>query len=241
MAVQASEKVVLLTGASGGIGRAIALRLSADGMRLAMCGRNAGRLQETAGATGRADEHLILVGDLTDEAHLAACVRRTVEAYGHLDALVNCAGLAMNKPLEETTAEEYDRIMSINARTPYLLCRLALPELRRSQEATIVNIGSVVAHTGYAMQSAYTASKHALLGMTRALAKEVWRDGIRVHIVSPGGVDTDMIRVARPDLAAGMIPPETVADTVSFLIGFRGRAVIDEIQMHREGKEPFLT
>lgn len=231
----------LVTGASGGIGRAIALELARMGMNLTLCGRREDRLKEVARETGRPEDMLVVAGDLTDEAHLTRCVSDTLERFGRLDVLVNNAGMALNRPFEETSTEEFDKILSINVRTPFLLCRQALPALRESK-GVILNIGSVVSHNGYAQQAAYTASKHALLGMTKALAKEVWQDGVRVHVISPGGVATDMIRIARPDLdMSGMILPEEVAEMAAYLIGYPGNAVIDEIQMHRPGKEPFLS
>lgn len=231
----------LVTGASGGIGRAIALELARMGMNLTLCGRREDRLKEVARETGRPEDMLVFAGDLTDETHLTRCVSDTLERFGRLDVLVNNAGMALNRPFEETSTEEFDKILSINVRTPFLLCRQALPALRESK-GVILNIGSVVSHNGYAQQAAYTASKHALLGMTRALAKEIWQDGVRVHVISPGGVATDMIRVARPDLdMSGMILPEEVAEMAAYLIDYPGNAVIDEIQMHRPGKEPFLS
>lgn len=233
-------RVALITGAGGGIGSAVAAKLAALGMNLALCGRRENRLQEVAERTGRPGDMLVLPGDLTDEAHVRECVERTCARFGGLDVLVNNAGMALNRPFEGTSTEDFDRLLAINVRAPFLLCREALPALRRSDRATIVNIGSVVAHEGYAGQAAYTASKHALLGMTRALAKEVWRDGVRVHMVSPGGVNTDMIRIARPDLSGeGMIGPDEVAEMVELLVRMRGNAVVDEIRLHRTGKEPF--
>ena len=233
-------RVALITGASSGIGRAIALKFAELGMNLVLCGRREEKLWQTAEATGRPEDMVVIAGDLTDEAHLVSCVAITRARFGRLDVLVNNAGMALNCPFEETSAEEFDRIMQINVRTPFLLCREALPDLKQSDRATIINIGSVVSHVGYADQAAYTASKHALLGMTRALAKEVWKDGVRVHLIAPGGVDTDMVRIARPDLdSAGMIQAEEVAEAASWFVRFRGNAVIDEIKLHRVGKEPY--
>ena len=125
---------------------------------------------------------------------------------------------------------------------PYLLTQKALPYIKKSDRASIINIASVVAHNGYPQQSAYVASKHALLGFTKSLATEVYNDGVRVHAISPGGVYTDMIKIARPDLTAdGMIMPNEIADIVMFLLKNRGNAVIDEIIVHRVNKQPFLT
>ena len=116
-----------------------------------------------------------------------------------------------------------------------------LPLLKKSDAATIINIASVVAHSGYPLQSIYTASKHALLGMTKSLAAEYYQENIRVHAISPGGVYTDMVKISRPDLTSeGMIMPEEIADIVHFLLVNRGNAVIDEICVHRLNKEPFL-
>ena len=234
-------RVALITGAGGGIGRAIALRLSEAGMRLALVGRDAEKLRATAALTGRAEDMLVLPADLTRDGAAAEVLTATAARFGGLDALVNNAGMALSCPFEDTDIADFDRIMAINVRAPFLLCQGALPLLRKSACPVIVNLGSVVSHKGYALQSAYAASKHALLGMSAALSKEVAPEGIRVHVVSPGGVYTDMVKIARPDLSPeGMIVPEEVAEAVAFLIEHRGNAVIDEIQLHRAGKEPFL-
>jgi len=235
-------KIALVTGAGSGIGRAIALKLAKLGMNIVLCGRREEKLWAVAEETRRPEDMVVIAGDLTDEAHLACCVAITKARFGGLDVLVNNAGMALNRPFEETSTEEFDRIMAINVRTPYLLTREALPLLKESDRATVINIGSVTSYSGYADQSAYSASKHALLGMTRALAKEVQKDGIRVHLVAPGGVDTDMVRIARPDLSGeGMIQADEVAEAVAYLVARRGNAVIDEIRRHRVGKEPFIS
>ena len=235
-------KIALITGASGGIGRAIAVRLAEDGMHLVLCGRNIEKLNETACLTGREKDMLVLPIDLNGSAAVEEVFEKTISRFGGLDALINNAGLAQSVPFEEIPEAEYDRIMLINTKIPFLMCQRALPLLRKSEVPTIINIGSVVAHDGYAEQAAYAASKHALLGMTRALAKEVYQDGIRVHLIAPGGVDTDMVRIARPDLNTdGMIQAQEVAEAAAYLIQQRGNAVVDEIRLHRAGKEPFLT
>ena len=99
----------------------------------------------------------------------------------------------------------------------------------------------MVGHAGYPLQSAYAASKHAILGFSKSLASEVYKDGVRVHVICPGGVYTDMVKVARPDLTGeGMISAEEIAEIIRFLLTCRGNAVIDEIKVHRVNKEPFL-
>ena len=235
-------KIALITGASGGIGSCIARRFAQDGISLALLGRSEEKLAATAASVREYGvETLLLPGDLLDDAYLEDCFAAVKERFGGLDILVNNAGMALSRSFEETTMAEFDRIMALNARVPYLACHLALPLLRCSECASILNIASVVAHKGYPLQSAYAASKHALAGFTKALAAEEYKNGVRVHLISPGGVFTDMVRIARPDLTGeDMILPEDIAEIAAFFIEHRTNAVIDEICVHRSGKEPFL-
>ena len=231
-----TDKTALVTGAGGGIGREIAARIKAAGANVAICGRNAEKLQETARVIGGALE---LPGDLLDVEYAQSCVDKTAAAFGGLDILVNNAGVALSRPFEKTSLEEFERVMDTNVRAPFVLSQRALPYLRRAR-GRIINIASVVAHKGYPLQSAYAASKHALLGLSKSMANELYKDGVRVHVVSPGGVYTDMAKVARPDLEPdGLITAGEIADTVMFLLSLDKNAVVDEICLHRQGKEPF--
>ena len=210
-------------------------------MKLALVGRNADKLMRTAALTGRPLDMLVLPTDITTSRGIDDIMRILEGHFKGLDVLVNNAGMALNCPFEQTGEADFDRIMALNVKAPFVLCQRTLKLLRQSECPTIINIGSVVAHQGYVQQAAYAASKHALLGMTKALAKEVSGEGIRVHIISPGGVYTDMIAVARPDLTPeGMIQPEEVAELAAWLVSHRGGAVIDEIRLHRAAKEPFM-
>ena len=239
--VDLNGKRALITGAGSGIGRAIALRLAEEGMRLALVGRSADKLVRTAALTGRPLDMLVLPADITTPRGIEDIMHVMEGHFRGLDVLVNNAGMALNCPFEEISEADFDRIMALNVKAPFVLCQRSLKLLRTSECPTILNIGSVVAHSGYARQAAYAASKHALLGLTKALAKEVSGEGIRVHMISPGGVYTDMVRVARPDLSPeGMIQPEEVAELAAWLIIHRGNAVVDEICLHRANKEPFL-
>lgn len=232
-----------ITGAGGGIGRAIAVALAKEGAKLVLFGgNNKEKLNETLSAvTACGGECYVKAGNLTDDKFITENFVAAVEEFGAPDILINNAGATLNSSFESTNIETFDKIMNINARAPYLLTQTALPYLKKSKSASIINIASVVAHQGYVNQSAYSASKHALLGFTKSLAAEVYKDGIRVHAISPGGVYTDMVKISRPDLTAeGMIMPEDIADIVMFILTHRTNAVIDEINVHRANKEPFL-
>ena len=232
------NKICMITGAGGGIGSAIAEALFASGYKLVLMGRNAEKLKKVA--NGR--QCLILPGDICDDNYIKEVAEKTVATYGGIDVLINNAGIAQSKAITEISMEEYDRIMHTNARAPFLLCKTTLPYLEKSSFGTIINIASVTAHKGYALQSAYAASKHALVGFSKALGKEYYQKGVRVHVISPGAVFTDMVKISRPDLTEeGMLLPKDIAETVLYLLKMRSSAsVADEIQLHRESKEPFM-
>ena len=160
--------------------------------------------------------------------------------FGGIDLLVNNAGYAISKSLEETDYHEWDHSMAVNARAPFFICKEAIPYLRESACATIINISSVVGRLGYVHQAAYAASKHALMGFSKVLAKEVQPLGIRVHTIAPGGVATDMVKTMRADIdVSQLIQPEEIADIVEFFLRHRGNAMIDNIDVRRANGTPF--
>lgn len=236
------NKVAVITGAGGGIGKATAVVLAREGVKLALLGgRSHERLETTAQAVQTEGAEVVsFPGDLTDDSFLDESMRKIKDHFGSIDILINNAGMAHNEPFEQTSVDIMDKMYRINVRTPFVLSQKALPYLRQSDYPTIVNIASSLGHKGYAGQSAYSASKHALRGLSKVIANELYTEGIRVHTVCPGGVYTDMLAVARPDLdSEGMIMPDDVAETILFLLLFRTNAVVDEINIRREGKPPY--
>lgn len=234
-------KVVIVTGAGRGIGRSIALKLAAGGVNISLAARTKADLnavQSEIEALG--GQAAIFPTDVRREEEIAALIQNTVERFGQLDILVNNAGIGVFGPLVEASAEQWDHVMAVNARGTFLLCRESIPYLKQQDQSFIVNITSVVGVKGYGNQTIYSASKHAVMGMTKALAKEVQHDGIRVHAICPGGVDTDMVSQARPDLDRSvLIQPEDIANTVLFLVSQQGNAVIDEIHIRRASSTPW--
>jgi 3-oxoacyl-[acyl-carrier protein] reductase len=235
-------RVALVTGASRGIGRAICIALAEEGATIVLAARAMDKLKETAEqVTATGGKAHIIPAELTDEQSIKNLIRSTGESCSRLDILVNNAGITHSAKLEETLTEDYDRCMSINARAPFILCREALPLLKKAEKAYIINIASVVGVKAYALQSAYTSSKHALRGMTMALAEELKGSNIRVHLLCPGGVDTELVTKVRPDIKKhDLMQPEEIAELVLYLVTHKGNAVIDELHIRRAASTPWF-
>ncbi|MHC4534995.1 MAG: SDR family oxidoreductase [Planctomycetota bacterium] len=242
MSNQLASKVAIVTGASRGIGRAISIALAQEAATVVLAARSTEKLQEVAEnvtkAGGKAE---IVVTELTEEESIKNLVKTTNEKFSRLDILINNAGVTHSAKLEHTTTEDWQRCISINARAPFILCRDALPLLKKSQAAYIINIASVVGVKGYPLQSAYTSSKHALRGMTISLAEELKGSNIRVHLLCPGGVDTDLVGLVRPDIKKDeLMQPEEIAELVLYLVTHKGNAVIDELHIRRAASTPWF-
>lgn len=236
-----TSRVAIVTGAGRGIGRAIAVSLASAGVRVVLAARTAEQLNQTRTAIERAGgSALSVTTDVSREDDVRRLVAAALNAYERLDIVVNNAAAGRFGPLESTTAEDWDMVMGVNVRGPFLVCREALAHLRKQPVSWIVNVASVVAVKGYVNQSLYTASKHALLGMTKSLAREVQKDNVRVHAILPGGVDTEFVGGARPDLDRSvLISPQEVADAVLYLVGQSGIAITDEIHIRRSAATPW--
>ena len=242
MSEKLAGKVAIVTGASRGIGRAISVALAQEASTIVLAARSIQQLQITAEQVTKAGgEARIVHVELTEEHSIRNLIQVTGEKLGRLDILVNNAGVTHSAPLEQTSTEDWQRCISINARAPFILCREALPLLKKSQAAHIINIASVVGVKGYPLQSAYTASKHALRGMTISLAEELRGSNIRVHLLCPGGVDTDMVDSVRPDIAKDeLIKPQEIAELVLYLVTHKGNAVVDELRIRRATSAPWF-
>ena len=225
----------LITGASRGIGKAIALELASLGYDLAMPGRDLTLLGKTAEeAEKRGVRTLCIEADLADRTTCPMIVERAAAAFGGIDLLVNCAGLSAAGSFTEASPELWDKVFAVNAKAPFFLSQAALPYLKKSVKPTVINISSVVGFKGYANQSVYASSKHALAGFTQVFAKEVQPFGIRVHLISPGGVATEMVKQMRPDIKADeLIQPEEIAEIVRFILTRKGKGTIDEFYIRR--------
>ena len=227
--------VALVTGASRGIGKAIALELASLGYDLALVGRDQSALTEVLAALPQACGKAVAIhADLSSEDSYPSVISEAVAQLGGLDVLVNCAGLSQAGSFTEVTPGQWDSIFAVNAKAPFFLCKEALPYLKASPKATVINICSVVGFKGYVNQSVYSSSKHALARFTKVFAKEVQPFGIRVHLISPGGVATEMVTKMRPDINPDeLIQPSEIAELVRFLVTREGNGTIDHLYIRR--------
>jgi NAD(P)-dependent dehydrogenase (short-subunit alcohol dehydrogenase family) len=179
-------KAAVVTGASSGIGLAIAVAMADAGARLVLCGRDEERL---AGCAERVGEHRVVAVDVTSEGAADAIVRTALDAFGGIDVLVHSAGIFEPMPFTETTAESFDRQWNVNVRAPFLLTQRAAPHLRDG--GSVVFISSIAGHVAFPNSAAYCASKGAVELMAKALATEL-SPRVRVNVIAPGNIRTPM-------------------------------------------------
>jgi NAD(P)-dependent dehydrogenase (short-subunit alcohol dehydrogenase family) len=189
-----ADKVVLVTGAARGIGLAAAKRFLAEGWRVGLLDIDAGNLERTHAALARPDSTLALACDVADPMAVSAAFAALAARFGRLDALVNNAGLAVFKPLLETTPEEWGRVLAVNLTGPFLCAQAAAALMRGQGGGSIVNITSISGLRASTLRVAYGTSKAALEHLTKQQAVELAALGIRVNAVAPGPVDTAMAK-----------------------------------------------
>lgn len=222
------RKTALITGAASGMGRATALRMGSEGARVLCADINGDGAHATAEAIRAAGgEARSAAADIGDPARCRALVEETLGAFGALDILCNIAGFGGLKALADETPEGWQRMFAVNVHGPFYLSQAALPQLL-ARRGNIVNVASTAGLMGQAYMAAYTASKHALVGLTKSMAVEFGRQGLRVNAVCPGGTATPFLATfavpegadpelisrlsLRPDYAA----PEHIANMICF-------------------------
>jgi 3-oxoacyl-[acyl-carrier protein] reductase len=224
----------LVTGATEGIGRATAVALGRAGFRVGVCARTAANVDALVAELERQGiEAAGAAADVGDPEQVARAVPALTGILGEIDLLVNNAGVLIARPFEELSLEDWDATMATNLRSLYLVTRAVLPAMRRRRSGTIVNVASLAGRNGFAGGTAYSASKHAVLGFGRSLMLEVRKEGIRVITICPGSVDTGLLHEqtmlkSNPDR---ILRPEDVAETILHAVQLPGRAMVSELDI----------
>jgi cyclopentanol dehydrogenase len=215
------EKIAIITGAANGIGKATAVLFAQKEYKVAIIDiadsiNNVGK--EIIRDTG---DCLVFQGDVSDENIVSSCVSTVMMQYGYIDVLINNAGIVIVKPIEETTWDDYRKVVDVNIGGTFLFCKYVLPVMKKQRQGVIINMGSVSGHVGQVNHAIYGATKGAIIAFTRAIAWEVAPYNIRVNSISPGSVDTPMLR--------GDIELEAKRMNLSF----------DEVKKIREAEQAF--
>jgi len=239
------NQTAFITGASRGIGREIARVFAGEGAAIAAAARSRNELAELCDSINAAGGRAVpILMDLREEDSIKAAVAEAKAKLGPIDILVNNAAIIALKKLSETSTELWDDVMSTNIRGLFITCREALGEMMARRAGTIINVGSTAGRRGYTDQGAYCASKHALVGLSKVLAIETQKYGIRVHMLSPGGVLTRLSSELRADRGESEDSPEwmtaeEIARAALYLVSQTGAAFTDELVLRRFASEPW--
>ncbi|RIK87975.1 MAG: short-chain dehydrogenase [Planctomycetota bacterium] len=222
-------KVCLVTGAGQGLGQAISKVLAEAGATVVAADIRGDAAERTAAMLGRSNVRPATL-DVSDERQASEVVERTIGELGRIDVLVNNAGVDKTVPIEELGFADWDRIMGVNLRGPFVMSKLLLPRMKQQGGGHIVNIASTAAKRAWANASAYHASKWGLLGLSHALHVETRPHGVKVTAVLAGGMRTPFLLDRFPDLDPQVLQdPQNVAETVRFLLTQPAETVIPEV------------
>ena len=220
------DQVAIITGAGRGVGRATALRFAREGARVVLFSRTPAPLDNVAAEIARqGTPFLSVVGDVSREEDVHALFQQVMQTFEQVDILVNCAGVVAVRPFAEMDTSTWDHVLDVNLRGTFLCCREAFRIMTMQSSGVIVNLSSLSGVKGvekFPGLSAYNVSKAGVASLTEILAVEGKPYNIRVCAVSPGAVDTEMLRQAAPHLKAGMTP-ENLAEILLFIVDELGR------------------
>jgi NAD(P)-dependent dehydrogenase (short-subunit alcohol dehydrogenase family) len=216
---------VLITGAAGNLGAAVARAFAARGARLALVDLREAALQRTFGEAD--DRRLFIAADLLQPAEADAAAARAVERFGRIDVLCNLAGgFRMGEAVHETSAQTWDLLLGLNARTVLHMAHAVVPGMLAAGSGRIVNVGAFAAQKGVAQMGAYVASKSAVIRLTEAMSAELREQGINVNCVLPTIIDTPENRAAMPDAdPQRWVAPDDLAQVIVFLASKAARAI----------------
>ena len=223
-----SDRIVVVTGAAGSLGSAVAKAFEAAGAKLVLVDHKPDRLPRLFPELAGSEDHYLATSvDLTDEAAVQEMVREALERFGHIDVLVNAAGgYRAGTPVHETPLDTWDFMLNLNARTAFIASSAIIPAMLEQGMGKIINVGSRAALQGGAKAAAYSASKSVVMRLTESMSAELKKSGINVNCVLPGTIDTPQNREAMPRAdTSRWVPPEALADVILFLASDAARAV----------------
>jgi NAD(P)-dependent dehydrogenase (short-subunit alcohol dehydrogenase family) len=235
------NKTALVTGASRGIGKSISVALAESGARVILSARDTRRLETVRKEINDKGGNAVAIpADLSEEADIVSLFDEIKKRYERLDIAVHNAGVGYFEDLADFPMDKFDEIFRVNMRGTFLCCKHAMKLMIPARAGYIINVSSMQGIKGYPKQSAYAATKHGIMGMTKSLSAEAQKHNIRVSVILPGAVDTELITDARPELDRSLlIHPEDISKAVLFLLSLSGRAMVDMLVIRRSTASPF--
>ena len=231
------NKTCFITGATGGLGRHIAVAMAKQGCNLFLTSRSGTKLQELEQELEASGKRSIRVffraADLTNIQDVYAIIKDAKEKFKSIDILINCAGVFPVGLLRDSSVEDFERCFSINVHAPFVFSQAFSQDMVKNKWGRIVNIGSSSAYNGFKETSIYCASKHALLGLSRSLHNELKEYNIRTFCISPGSIKTPMGEKVKDQDFDTFIDPKEIAEYVVFAICFDNEMVSEEVRLNR--------
>ena len=233
------NQIAIVTGSSSGIGKAIALRFAQQGATVVVAARRFYKCEETVAqiesAGGKA---WAMQTDIADESQVEQLMAETIRRHQRLDILVNNAGIFGGRRLAETSTEAFDEVMRTNVRGTFLCCRAAFGQMKKQGGGTIINMSSVAGVQAWSGTGTYSASKHAIMALTKSLADEGREHRIKVSAICPGGVADELVdATARARAESEKIDPFDIAETALYLACLGPQAVVHQIVVDRLGAD----
>lgn len=233
------HKIAIVTGSNSGIGKAIALRFAQEGATVVVAARRFYKCEETVAEIQRAGGTAVPVQtDIADECQVERLIDETVRRFRRLDILVNNAGIFGGRRLGETSTEAFDEVMRINVRGTFFCCRAGFKQMKKQGGGLVINMSSVAGVQAWSGTGTYSASKHAILAMSKSLADEGRAYGIKVSAICPGGVADEAVDATAEERARGeKIDPFDIAETALYLACLGPQAAVHQIVVDRIGAD----
>lgn len=232
-----NAKNCLLTGATGGLGRELAIKLVDNNCNLFLTASNEKKLKELASSLQKQSKNRIKIyyksADFSKLSNVKNLIKYVKKKFNSIDILINCAGIFQVNFLKDTSLDDFEKSFNVNMKTPFLLSKEFSQDMVKKKWGRIVNIGSSSSYNGYEKTSIYCATKHALLGFSRSLVNELKKYNVRTFCISPGSIKTNMAKKLVEQNFNTFLDPKEVADAILFVISYDKEMIIDELRLNR--------
>lgn len=232
-----NNKNCFITGATGGLGREIAKQLIQNNCNLFLTARSEQKLKKLKSELDEINTNnykiIYSTCDLTKDYQIKKTIKSIRKSLHHVDILVNCAGIFQIKSISQASLEDFDKILAVNIRAPFLFCKEFSLDMMKQKWGRIINIGSSSSYSGFKNGSIYCSSKHAMLGLSRSLFAELKEHNVRIYSVSPGSMKTKMARLSKDQDYETFLSPAEVTKYIEFIIQFDGNLISEEIRLNR--------